>query len=440
MTLSLSRNQWLAALAAWLVAATAGATQYSARLLVDQRLFHDDNIRLSADKCRPGPGADDSEVCRGLRAPVDTTGYELSPQLRLGATGPRWELTAHTQLRFTRFSEDGLSSDDQFLDIGFARTGERGRFDLETNFDRTNTRTEILELDEFVFDTARIERWEVAPAWTRSLTELDSLVVGGSYGATQYAPLRFSDYDHDSLSLGWLRRLDEKSQLQVTVYRSSFDSGERPTGFTDLRRKIESETDGLQVSYTRQFSEVLSGSFAVGARTTETTTTAARIIDGPLSIPNAGNCGFLNLFVCAIGGISDDSDGFTASAGLDYSGEVWSLSASLSRSLVPNGLLGGLLETDRLALNYTRVLGERVEFDFRASLSSEESLGEGTFARDRWTLEPSVTWRFAERWHLTGSVRYRLRDFERDLIVTEADGTAVILRLRYSHPRARWSR
>lgn len=426
------RNNALLVAAGCLCAGAAGAVEYTATAIVDQRLLHDDNILMFPDTCRVGSGESEVDPCEGLPAPEDSTGYELAPQFRLRARAARWEADGGLRLRYSRFDDGNLDSDDQFLDASVSRLGERSRWDLEANLDRTNTRNQVLELVDILFNTSRVESWRVSPAWSRTLTEKDSLVLSGTWGATDYDAVRLalSDYDYYDINAGWRRQLDEKSQVQVSLYRSTFESGENPADpfdFEALGRK--SETDGLQISYTRQFSESFTGSFAVGGRRTDSTTTFV-----PRTLP----CVFFGL--CEIVSETTDNNGFTASFGMDYRSERWSLGASVSRTLVPNGLFGGLLETDRLTVDYTLALGPRLDFTLTADGNIENTVGTGDFERDRWQIQPGVNWQFAERWRLTGQLRHRTRDFDAGARRTESDSTAIIFRVRYTHPRARWSR
>lgn len=417
------------ALLAALCAAPAGAAEYTATAIVDQRLVHDDNLLLAPDECRRA-GADTGDPCMGFPAPEENYGYELAPQFRLRARSSRWEADGGVLLRYSRFDDGNLDSDDQLLDASISRLGERSRWDLEGSFERVNTRTRIFELDEFVRATERVESWQASPSWTRLLTERDSLVVSGSTGKTNYAPPRLSDYDFYDASVGWLRQLGEKTRLQVSVYQSNFRTGLEPRHDRDLvNQEVDADTTGLQLSYTRQFNERLDGSFAIGARRTDTSTT---FVEPTLPC--------LLLGLCEITTASNETDGFTASAGLEYRGEAWQLGATASRALVPNGLLGGLLETDRLSVDYQLQLGPRATFTLAVDVHTESTVGTGDFERDRWQIQPGVSWRLAERWRLLANLRYRTRDFERSALITEADSTGVVLSLRYTHPRAQWSR
>ncbi|MBT8132748.1 MAG: hypothetical protein KJO35_10795 [Gammaproteobacteria bacterium] len=411
----LFRSSLVAALI--VLSAPVGAAEYTVDAIVDQYVFYNGNVGLFPD---PASAAQD------LRDKY-SKGYELSPQLNLRVRDPRWQIGLSTRLDFTRHSDQLFDSDDQVVGLTYSYGGERNRWDLASNISRLSTRSAVAELGS-VLAATRYESLSANPRWTRVLNEKNSIALGANWSRVEYQTTRFTDYDYYGVDLTWLRQLNEKNLLSVAVYQSIFDSGEE-----SFNR--ESETIGLNLSLDRTINESFTTSVSLGTRKVDTITTAQR----PCSIFEIlfGVCPPTG-FITSVGDSS--STGVNATAGLDYQGELYSVSANLSRSLVPNGAFGTLLETDNVGLAYTRRLAERLYFDFSLSFIQEELLGPSDFSRDRFRIEPRVRWQFAERWNLSSSVAHITRDSFQFGRGNDAEGTTISVRVRYTHPRKSWSR
>ena len=426
------------------------AAEYTARFILDQSAYYDSNLPMFSDEPLSNPDQQDRQDEREKYV----SAYELAPQVTLRARSQTWDFKLGTILRFSRLSDELYDSDDQLIDLDFSHFSDVVRWDVSASADRDSTRSAVEELGSILAAT-RTESYSFGPRWTRTISERNAVAVGGSWSKVDYDSTRFSDYEYNSVDATWLRQLNEKNQLQLSVYRSDFDSGEQPPigldldidddGTRDIDPPVEreSETVGLTVTLERSVNEAMSTNFSLGARQVDTRTRGGVICDALLAI--FGQCQFNSInTVIGISDAEDDSTGFTAAAGIDYKAESWNVSASVSRSLVPNGSLGELLETDSLRLSFTRRLKQGLSFDLIAELTAEEEVDTSSFERDRVRIEPRVRWRFAERWSLVSSLRYRARDQEqqglRGPVTSDADGTTISFRVRYEHPRAQWSR
>lgn len=395
----------------------AGAAEYSVGASLNQDVFYDGNIGM------------------GSVIEQEVEGYSFIPKFNLRAQDEAWRANLDTELRFTRMSTDLYDSDDQIVNLSLGRFSEKQALQLETAIRRESTRT--VEDVEDVGDATRTEQRSVRPSWTRVLNEKNSLLLGGSWLDFEYDAPRYSDYEQYGLDATWIRQLSERLDLQVGAYNSRFDSGAAPALFMDPDLSFTtSVTTGLSTGLTRKFNEQLSGSVTVGTRKVDIKTR----LEGPF-----GDClvfifGFCLQREIVPVTIETDSSGFTASGDLEYTGDRWSGTLTVSRSLTPSGFVGELLESDGVTLSYARQLSQQLHFNVRASFESQSSLDSGGFERDLWRLIPSLRWQFAERWSLITRLIHRSRDKVRDGRASDAEGTSIVFTVRYAHPRASWSR
>ncbi|MDH3647712.1 MAG: hypothetical protein OER80_13165 [Gammaproteobacteria bacterium] len=401
---------------ALLVAVPAGAAEYSLQAIIDQRAFYNGNLGMFSD---PASTAQDQRE-------MYASGYALAPRLNLRARSPRWQLDLNSVASFSRLSDQLYDSDDQKIGLKYGYTGARARWDVDASIDRSSTRSNVAELGE-ILAAVRSESYSLTPRWTRVLSERNSLALGGNWASVDYQARRFNDYDYYGFDITWLRQLSEQNQLQIGVYQSIFEAGEKRNN-TD----IESDTLGLTVALVRNVNEALSTNISIGARQVETSTPILCDFVSALF----GQC----TFGSRLGVNTTDSDGFTAAAGVDYTAQRWSVSASLSRSLVPNSTLGDLLETDTVTLSFNRQLRETLYFELDLSATQEDQLESNSFSRDRFRIAPRLRWQFAERWSMTTSVVHNSRDSLRFGSSNDAEGTSISFRVRYTHPRESWSR
>lgn len=399
-----------------LVGSSVSAARYTAIATVDQEAFYDSNIIMGSVQVE------------------EVEGYSLRPRFKLDVEGEGWSGDINTILDFTRLSNQRYDSDDQFVDFSLRKFSESQSWQLDGDLDRQSTRSQLLDGTPELFATRTVNK-SLRPSWTRVLNEKNTLSIGASGADQEYDSARYSDYEYYGFDANWVRQLNEKNSLQVGLYNSRFNSGTAPQFvFNDSDLALSSsDTVGLSIGLTRQFDEKLSASFSIGTRRVDTKT---RFADCP-TIPFFCQLG-LAQFVP--GTFESESDGFTASGNAEYSGDRWSGSVSLGRSLSPSGIAGELVESDNVMLNYSRQLRPKIYFDIRASYDTQESLEGNAFNRDLWMITPSVRWQFHELWSLTTTLRHRNRETDRGFTKAEADGTAIIFRVRYAHPRARWSR
>lgn len=405
--LSSYRNSLLAAaIAAWLPL-SATAVEYTLSPSVAQRVYYDSNIVL-------GPVIEE-----------EVSAYELSPSLLLRARDPRWQMDLRATLRSTRLSNHDYDSDDQLFDFSIARTGERSLLSLKLDANRESTRTLAEEIGASL-QALRSENYQGNASYTVLLSERNSLALGINASEARYdSRSRLSNFSTDGFDVGWVRQLSEQADLRVTAYRSAYEfSG------------VESETDGLYVSYERRASDTLSTFAMLGGRQTETTfPTFCDFFSALFGLCQLGE---------PVGEVRNKDDGFTGRIGFDYRGETHSLSASVSRSINANAFLGGLLESDNVNLRWVKQLRPVLWFDLAVTYDSESAVDNATLDRDRWRIQPGLRWRFAERWQLTTSLRHRVREERRSTVgglqTIEPDSTAIFFQLNYTHPRLQWSR
>ncbi|NND59176.1 MAG: hypothetical protein HKN49_02815 [Gammaproteobacteria bacterium] len=400
------RNNFLLILGL-LLAMPVAAVEYTLLPSVMQRAYYDSNIVL---------------------APVDLEevfSYEVAPSLLLRARDPGYSLDVRGTLRTSQVSNSNYESDDQLFALDFERMGERSRLEVSLDADRVSTLSQAEQLGVSL-QALRAENYSARANYTQLLSERNSVGVGANWGRSNYdSRSRFSDYDSIGYDLSYLRQLTESSTLSVVAYQSDYEFG-----------GVDSETRGLQVAYDRSVNQRLSTFGLIGARDVETR--YPQFCDFFSAI--FGLCDFGE----EIGAFVSDSSGFTGRVGFDYQGEVYQLGASYERTLQPNSLIGGLLESDRINLNGSRQIGPRLHVDLVAEFFNEDAVDEISFDRSRSRINVGLRWRMAERWTLRTMLRHRMRKDERLLggvpVEFDPDSTALIMQLNYSHPRMQWSR
>jgi len=266
-------------------------------------------------------------------------------------------------------------------------------------------------------------------------------------------------FDTDSISLGWLRSLDERTQLQLSVGR--VDRAYHPIGISGLRdyeyttfgstvtrqyterlnaslslnfngfstpqTHTDSDTLELMAEATYQLSDTLAVSGGFGLRSSKTKVIIPATFRfespslGPILIP-----------VEEIG--KSKSTGPIFSLDATKSWETYSVALSASRSVSPSGF-GNETVATALQARLTYKFSRRLKGVYTASLRETSSVGDnaGTSTQERFQAGPVVTWNMTEDWLLRA--RYVHMRVDRNIFDTAALGNRFALTLEYVWPK-----
>lgn len=373
---------------------------------------YDDNINL-----RPGPHN-------------SVIGYVLAPQVTFMAAAEPWSLSGRAAIsRFDYPTDNRLSHTDHYFDFAYKQQNELNQWGMTANLDRDSTLQS--ERDQTGLVLARAQRTSntVAPTWTRNFTEKDSMTLGYTYTDVDYADsfggqlLGYKITD-PSLSLGHL--LSEKSRMDVTFDYSEYKTKNTPTLGTG---RYNSNTASAQVQYTRALSESVKMSVAGGLRRTDNTIDQVTcdltyILQGCFVIPAAP--------------FHTRTNGSLYAASVEKQFETASLTGTYSRSLQPTGA-GGLVQTDKLAMDYNIRLTERLTGLMTAGLynTSFDSTSNRSLESRYYTISPALRWQMSELWTLSGSYTHSVSQPSSGPV---AKGNSMYFSLNYKWPRIARSR
>ena len=334
----------------------------------------------------------------------------LAPKLKGGAHGELWDATATGRLEFSRYpGEDGLGSNDRFLDLNFERRLERGKLNLDAGLSRdTTNRVESFDLDTGLI-TRQIDRnrRNLSVSGEYSLSERWLASASLAYQSASYpdgAALGLTDYTWTQPTVSLFYRWNEQWQLfgSLAHSRLNFDNSVNTV----------SKTNSAQLGVQYQWSERDTFQFSIGRRTTRASFDVFFL-------------GFIPL------GRTTNSD-----KGLVYNGrytrkyETGELDLSLSRSTSPSSL-GVDTDTTSLNLKARKRFSPLVTGELAVSVYSSSTIGSNSTSADydRWQVSPTLYWRLTERWAL--NARYTYRRVKRDVGNATATGNVYTVGLVY---------
>ncbi len=311
--------------------------------------------------------------------------------------------------------------DDQFLDLAYRRTTERGGFAMQVNARRDalyrstrpinnpfagDVETEVDEdLGDVVADDdvdARTVEVQLDRTVVRATPSV-SFRLNPRTNATlsyQYYQVLYSDEDQaasigaqetksQAVSGALNRQLSERTSLLLNVGASKFDPE-----FNE-----ESKTYTATVGISRQLTERTSLSLSAGANRVD--------VDN-------GN----------------EDTGFSTDITLNRRLNNGTLRASIGRSIYPSSF-GAVVESDRLTVLYRQRMSQRLAASLRVRAFSTTNDNDDFSLnnRDYVQLTPEITWAMTENWQVAGGYQYEYQD--RDVNENDAENHAVFLSLRY---------
>jgi hypothetical protein len=341
----------------------------------------------------------------------DTWGVWVSPGLKFAGATENLEINGKAAADFVGYYGGvDQSITNMYFPLSLKYNTERETFGLDGGFIRDNTLMGELRQTGVVLRFTQRNYWNVAPSWTHSLTERLSLQAGYQYASAEYEngqSLGLVNYTTQSGSAGLTYRLTEKDQLQATGILTDFKAPQASN--------LHSTIYGGDLSWSRDFTESLTGSLSGGARMV-----ASALDSGPSRV-------------------EDSQVVWVGRAKIQKKWEDATAAIEASRDVYPSGF-GLLVRTSRVGIGMTKDVTERLTLSLDAAVFLAESVAsEATTASlplNRYlTVTPAVRWKMADWWTLDVNYTYSQRDVE-SLNETAFSNAATIM-LTYFPPK--WS-
>lgn len=415
-----------------LVAPLAHGAEWSVTPRLQESVLYDDNRRLTT---RDHESVWGNEIRAGGEAKYATelTSISFNPIFR--------------QRRFSG-EQELLDRDDVLLDAGFTHTGERSLLDVSASIEYRGSITNDLETTARTNVNVDARDRELSATWTYAFDARNSLQLAGSYSDLDYERTRdtgLSDFRFSSVSASGIHQLTARDRVSLTVFNSRFVQPRATTVNNGITTSSESETDtlGLQLGYTRNFTENLLGSLSAGARRSDSESEVVQsfTVLGPPQLVPDGSGGFtivqIPQQVTNRRETDGSSTGLAINASIEQQLETMDWEITFSRSLSPQGD-GDLTERDQLTLALNQRFSERLQGNLDARYFQDSGLdGGGQDAREFLRVAAGVRWRLSPFWSV--SSRYQYRRNKRDSIGT-AESNGLFVSLNYNGDKTAWSR
>lgn len=407
-----ARHSWFRGLLMGMVIAnTALGAEWEIEPAVSLRTEYNDNLRLTL-------------------APHDpVTLSRLSPQIALRRKTEISDVGLHGLVNLNRYwDEPSLNSTDYIFNLNASLLSERSQLTLNAGYVRDSTLAS--QLAETGVLTARTQRGStrVNPQWSWSVSPLSSVGVSYSFADVGYAAdqsIGLTDYRNQDISIWGSHKLGDRDALQLGASYSQYET--RPAAY-------ESDTLGITLSYTRDFSESTKLSGQIGARRTKSSRQALTQVFVPTFIPG------LFQVVLVPQQIDSKDSGALFSISLDSKSSArTTLRGRISRELIPSGSRS-LIETDRISAGISHGFTERTNLSVDASAYRSRFTDEAFTGGNRryYALEALLSSRLDEHWSVSAGYRYARQKYEG--ANATADGNVIFLSARYDWTKIAVSR
>lgn len=379
----------------------ARADEWAIEPSVTLRSGYDDNIRLTT-------------------APHDSvTSSTLSPEVVLRKKTEVSDISVRGKLAVNRYwGEPTLNTTDQSYYLNSSFLNERNRLSFDASYLRDSTlRTELFETGGVAARTQR-GSLRLSPQWSWSFSPMTS--VGATYSFTD---ARYDDAQKAGLTnyrsqelLFWLgRKLSDRDELQLNTSYSKYQT--RPAAF-------ESDTVGVSLNYSRDFSELTKLSSQLGVRRTE----SSRQAFTQLFVPIAP--GFFQL-VLVPQRIDTKDTGMLLNVGItSHLADRTALRGRLTRELNPSGS-GSLVEIDRVSAGVTHGFTEQTALDVDLAVSRTRFSDDALSASNSryYAVQTQINSRLDEHWSVSAGYSYARLEYEGT--AASADANTIFLSARY---------
>ncbi len=373
---------------------TFGA-EWSVRPTFQTRGQYNDNLRLTNQRHKP----------------VWTTWF--GPNVQLKYATETLSITANPKLEYVLYFGDRTNETfvNHFIPLSGEYLTERDRYALDFSSSRENSLVSDLEESGVVTDFRQRSRQEVDVFWDRVLTERMTLQSSYQFADVSYddgIEVGLFDFQTHTGSVGGIYQFTEETDVQITSWYSNFHS-------TDIG--YLSQSYGLNLGLSHNFSETFSGSINGGVRKVKISSRSMR------------------------GRQRDSSFVWVMSTSVEKEWERTRLNVSYNRQLTPSGQ-GVLLTTDRFQSQLSHsVIEKRLSVALDGSYVFNDSVGSSD-QRDRfrksqyWQVRPSCSWHWQENVVLNLSYRFAQR-IQKTANGRTASSNAVNVGLTYTWPK--WS-
>ena len=380
----------------WPCASDAG--QWYDEPRVSLQLGYDDNVRFVE------------------RNEESSFSQKLSATTALGYRTEVTDVKAKVRADLKYYSQESdLDTDDQYLDLIAKHRSGLNIFGFDGQFIRDTSRTSELETTGRVRKSKRRHSTLLAPSWTRTLDERNSLQLGYTFNRVLYDDsdeTGLLDYYSHSAAGSLFHDLGELTRLSATLTYTHYKVQDTSSKANDY---------GFMVGAVHAFSETVDASVAAGARAT---TSEAR--------NNFGNR------------LSDTNYGFLLNASLEKRFERTVLTGRAKRELRPTGS-GRLIDSRSVGVDLRHRLSERLTFlldtvVFRNETNNNSFNRLDDEERTFVDIRPKLRWQLTRWWDIVGSYRYRYQKY--DDRNDSAKSNAFFINLTYQWPResvSRWS-
>ncbi|WP_156830527.1 porin family protein [Methylobacter marinus] len=385
------------------------AAEWGVNATINQALSYNDNVRMSQN-------------------PQGSVIYDLTPTINFTRKTEVWDIVGMASYGLQHYTEiEQFNNNPQHYGLITAYRTERSNLGLSANYSIAPSQN-FAEQDTGNFSSnADRKNLSVTPSYSYRFTELDSLIGSASYSKSTYSNggsnngadfNNFNDNENKSVNIGWQRQWSELFMQSISVFYTNYES----TG------QVNSNSDsyGINLSSSYQFSEKWQFSGTIGGRITDTSTETV-IIPGLLTAIE-----------------QNTTEGFLADVGVHYKGERLSSNFGVSRSLVPSGQ-GQLTEQTRVSLDLSYQITERLSSGVAASYQEtdsasgdDDSLG---ISRTNTRISPHVDWKLTQDWLMSASYAYRKQDSGNSAAITgsrgatgNGDSNIFMLSINYNWP------
>ena len=263
------------------------------------------------------------------------------------------------------------------LSLSLSNQGERLHSSFGLSYlSEPTIETELLDTGILVDSTRDTVR--VSPGMRYSLDERNSLSVNLSFTDVSYDTLSLSEYQNNSLSLGWGYRLDETSDFSTSLSFSRYEPDNADN----------TDTSSLSLGYNMRSTEATTYSFSVGYSD----------VEGPINSQTGSTYG------ATISNVRDERNSF---------------SLTVAHSFQASGL-GVVREEDRLGLGWTHAFSEKAQGVLAADFV-------GTDDRDYFEIQPSINYRLSENFSISANYRFR----QQDSTAGDAESNSLLITLSY---------
>ena len=402
---------FLGVLIGLVISATALAAEWAIEPAVALHTEYNDNLRLTL-------------------APHDpVTLSRLSPQIALRKKTEISDVALHGLVNLNRYwDEPSLNSTDYISNLNASLLSERSQLTLNAGYVRDSTLAS--QLTETGVLTARTQRasTRVNPQWSWSVSPVSAIGLSYSFADVGYAAnqsIGLTDYRNQDVSIWGSHKLGERDELQLGASYSQYET--RPAAY-------ESDTLGVTLSYSRDFSESTKLTGQIGARRTNSTRQALTQVFIPTFIPGL----FQVVLVPQQIDSTDSGPLFNLAINSKWSARTtWR--GRISRELIPSGSRS-LVESDRISAGISHGFTERTNLNVNAS-AYRTRFADAAFARSNsryYALEALLSSRLDEHWSVSAGYRYARQKYEG--ANAAADANVIFLSARYDWTKISVSR